>query len=505
MLRSLSVFAGGWTVAAAEQVATPNESYPPTFDLLHQLVNKSLIIVEHQSEATRYRMLETIRQYAREKLIERHEEATVLNQHANYFLQLAEHARLLLYSAQQHVWYQRLIVEQSNFRSALYWWHANNQYTQVARLSAALCWFWSKHGELREEMPRIEWALAEIDRYGTTTSPTVRAKALYSVAIGASWLGDIVRARSQFEEYLQIEESPDSWLETCSVLSYLAEMVEWEGDYSRATSLNERYLALSRAHNFTQGVADSLTQLGELLRLQGDYARAIQLLQESLALRKAVGTVTGVASTQGFLSIAVREQGDFAQSQRLAEESLQLSNELGDKMIIAGVTTELGVVAQLLHDYEKAHHYQQRALTLLNELGFQAYIALALTRLGNLRLIQEDLESAHAYFAESLVISQRIGSKRSLATGLEGLAGVAALSGNPLRATHSLGAAEACRQATGIVRPIEERATYKRTAEIVRIALGKSEFEATCNIGRTIPLDDLIAQIATQGQTDPII
>ncbi|MEZ4865863.1 MAG: tetratricopeptide repeat protein [Caldilineaceae bacterium] len=499
LLRALAVFAGGWTLAAAEALADQGQGHSPTFELLHQLVNKSLVVVDHQSETTRYRLLETIREYARAKLVEQGEEAAVCDQHATYFLQLAEEARPLLYSAQQQQWYQRLIEEQNNFRVALHWWRANDNYVQVARLGAALCWFWLKHGELREEMPQLEWALAEVTHNHATTLPAIRTKALYSVGTGASWSGDFSRARQLFEACLQVEEVPTAWFELTEVLGALADIAEWEGEYLRATALTERYLMLSRAHNFTQGVADSLTNLGELTRLQGDYTRASQLLQESLVLRKTVGTATGIAATQGYLSMAVRELGDFPEAERLLAEALRLASALEDNMIVAGVTTELGVMAQLQYDYEKAKHYQQRALTLLKELGFQAYVALALTRLGNLALLQKELASAHAYYAESLDICRQIGNKRSLVAGLEGLAGVAVLSEHPRQAAHLLGAAEACRQAIGIARPIEERATYEQTVAIAHAALGALQFEAAYRTGQTTALDEVITQALAAG------
>jgi len=138
LLRGLAVFVGGWTVAAAEQVADSQQGHPSTFDLLHQLINKSLVVVDQRYETTRYGMLETIRQYALEKLVEQGEEATLREQHATYFLQLAEQAEPLFLTDQQPTWYQRLILEQSNFRAALHWWHTHHNYIQVARLGAAL-------------------------------------------------------------------------------------------------------------------------------------------------------------------------------------------------------------------------------------------------------------------------------------------------------------------------------------------------------------------------------
>ena len=495
----LGVFVGGFTLETAKAVChEPGAFAVDVVEGIAALLDQSLL---HPLEAAtgerRFIMLETLREYACEKLVAQGEEATMCEQHAAYFLQLAEQARPLLFTEQQQTWYQRLILEQSNFRAALHWWRSNNQYLPVARLGAALCWFWLKHGELREEMPRLEWALAEIDHNNATTPPAIRAKALYSVGAGASWFGDFARARKLFEECLQIEEDADSWYELCNVLDALAEIVEWEGDYPRATLLLERYLVLSRAHNFTNGVADGLTELGELVRMQGDYPRAIQLLQESLVLCKAVGTLLGVASTQGYLGIATREVGDFLEAKRLQEEALQLATTLDDKMLIAGITTELGVVAHLLHDDEKAHHYQQQALTLLTELGFQAYVALALSRLGSLTLSQGDGVTAHAYYAESLAIAQRIATKRSLAAGLEGLAAVAIMNEQPRQAAHLLGAADACRQSIGIARPIEERILYAQTVTLARAAIGEAQFAAACLTGQTALLDDVIAAALT--------
>ncbi len=432
-------------------------------------------------------MLETLREYALEKLAARGEEAALRDQHAAYFLTLAEQGESYLLTAQH-------IVEQSNLRAALYWWRTSDNYAQVARLGAALCWFWLKHGELPEEMPRLEWALAETERRRATTPPAVRAKALFSVATGASWQGDLARARTLFEECLQLEEEAGSVPQLCNVLSSLAEVLVWQGDYRRATLLNERYLALARAHGFTHGMGDALEQLGELVRLQGDYARACRLLQEGLILRKAVGKIAFIAGTQGYLGVAVCETGDLLEAERLLEGALQLAYTLEDNMMVAGVTSELGVVAQLRHEYEKATHYQQRALALLNELGFQTYTALVLTRLGNLALLQGDLTSAHSCYAESLGVCRRTGSKRSLASGLEGLAGVAALSGRAMQAAYVLGAAEAYRQEIGLVRSSDERAIYASTVAAAASALGEDQFTVECLAGQAAAFHDVLSQ-----------
>ncbi len=497
----LSVFVGGFTLAAAESVCRAPGNETPGFGTGPQdFVDSVTLLLDHSllrpSEdaggARRFLMLETLREYAHEKLIARGEDVALGEQHASYFLALAEQAEPLLWSAQQHVWYQRLIAEQGNFRAALYWWRSKNVYAQVARLGAALCWFWLKHGDLRAQMPLLEWALAETERHRAAAPPSVRVKALYSVATGASWLGYAARARRLFEECLEFEEAAGSWPEVCSILGSLAELDEWEGNYSRALQLNERYLAVSRAHGFTQGMADALNQIGELLRLQGDYARAIQFLRESLVLRKAVGTFTGVAATQGYLGIALYEVGELDEAQQLLADSLQLAYVLDDKMMVAGVLAELGVVAQLRGDYVTADQYQRDALALLDELGFQAHSALALARLGNLALVQGDLAAAHARCQESLSISQRIGSKRSLIAALEGAAGVAARSERARQAALILGAAQAYRAQIGLAHSRDASPVYEQTLALARMALGASQFESEYRLGQQTALDEVI-------------
>jgi predicted ATPase/transcriptional regulator with XRE-family HTH domain len=497
----LSVFVGGFTLDAAESVCrTPSAGSPGLGASPQDFVDSITLLLDHSmlrpGENTggtrRFLMLETLREYAHEKLVAQGEDVALGEQHASYFLALAEQAEPLLWSAQQHVWYQRLIAEQSNFRAALYWWRSREVYAQVARLGAALCWFWLKHGDLRAGMPLLEWVLAETERQHAAAPPSVRVKALYSVASGASWLGDTARARRLFEECLEIEEASGSWPQVCSILGSLAEINEWEGNYPRALQLNERYLAVSRAHGFTQGMADALNQIGELLRLQGDYARAIQVLRESLVLRKVVGTVTGVAATQGYLGIALYEVGELDEAQQLLADSLQLSYALDDKMMVAGVLAELGVVAQLRGDYATAEQYQRDALTLLDELGFQTHSALALARLGNLALLQDDLAAAHGRCQESMLISQRIGSKRSLIAALEGAAGVAVRSERARQAALILGAAQAYRRQIGLAHSRDASPVYEQTLALARAALGASQFEDEYSMGQQTALDEAI-------------
>ena len=211
----MSVFVGGFTLDAAESVCRAPEAVAPIagagrqdfLDGIAALLDHSMLRpVEDAAGGRRFLMLETLREYAHEKLVAHGEDTALGEQHASHFLAFAEQAEPLLWSAQQHVWYQRLIAEHSNFRASLNWWRSSGSCAPVARLGAALCWFWLKHGDLRDELPLLEWALAETARQPASTPAPVRVKALYSVASGVSWLGDTARARSLLEQCLEIEE-----------------------------------------------------------------------------------------------------------------------------------------------------------------------------------------------------------------------------------------------------------------------------------------------------------
>ena len=500
----LSVFSGGFTLAAVEAVCQhPDE---PALDVIAgvtALLDQSLLrpMAEMTGER-RFMMLETIRDYAREKLIERREEASLCQQHAAYFLRFAEQARQQLFSAQQQMWFQRLSLEQSNFRAALSWWRANDQYTEVTQIGAALCWFWGRHGELPTEVLWLEWALTEINRQRDTVPIVVRAKALFAVADCTLELGDTARARLLYEEYLTLEPQLDAFMDTYYVLGGLEQILNWEGDFHRAKAFLERRLALSRQHAFATGIADALMELGYLVLLQGDCEKASRLLEESLTLRRAIGSKTGIAGTLGTLSLVRREQGNFQEAQLLLAEALELSYTLDDKAAIGWLVSELGVLAQLQQDYTQASAHLLSALALSQELGSQLGIAVALSELGNLALVQGDPEQAYVHHSESVIISQQIDNKLILIWGIEGLACVAASFGQATQAAHWLGAAEAQRQVIGVVRSLDERAIYEQAIALAHTTLGDSLFDAAMAKGSAAAWEDVVTEALNHFHTD---
>lgn len=492
----LSVFVGGFTLEAAEAIC--HEFAGSSVDIaecLAFLLDQSLLRQSMEMAGERrFVMLETLREYAQEQALAHREDLLLSQQHALYYSKLAEQAQPLLFSAQQQTWLQRLALEQGNFHAVLQWLRTNHDCVQVAHVASNLCWFWIKHGDLHEEVHWSDWALDEMEQHAATIPRAERAKIVYAAALSADWTGKLARAHCLYEEYLRIEETPTSPFDYYDVLDSFAIILVCEGELQRALVLLERAVEWARLQSKNLLMADALAEMGSLLHLQGDNMRASQLLYESLALRQAEGIYTGIASAKGKLAVVVAESGDFTQAQLLLEEAIELASTLHDKQLIGGLLSKLGLIAQLQQHYDHAVAYQQRAFALFQEMGFQIYSALALLRLGNVALLQGELAQAQIHYSASLALSQQIGYQLCMVLNLEGLAGVAVQTGYALDAAHWLGASQAYRQTIGLVYTIDEREIYEHTLSRACKILGAAQVEAAIRAGRSISLDEAVAQ-----------
>ena len=217
LFRRLAVFVGGWTLEAAEAVCG-DDAAPPTldrrdvFDLLARLGDKSLVITTERGGQARYRRLETIRQYAREKLLESEESEAMRNRHLAYLLQLAEAAEPHLRRAEQVEWLRSLDPEIENFRAALEWALSKPSPEEVHRLAAALGRYWSLRGHWLEGAKWLTAALKWTAAEETQTERAARARALYTDAMMADLLDDLDRIRSSAEASLALCQAVgDAW------------------------------------------------------------------------------------------------------------------------------------------------------------------------------------------------------------------------------------------------------------------------------------------------------
>ncbi|MBI4790440.1 MAG: tetratricopeptide repeat protein, partial [Chloroflexi bacterium] len=329
LLNRLSVFVGGWTLEAAESVCGTNGlDASQVLDLTTRLVDKSLVIVEEQTDSARYRMLETIREYGAERLAESAEAPVLHRRHMDFFLTLVEGAEPELYGEEQACWFDELEREHDNLRAALERSKTEEWGKEPGlRLAGALWPFWEIRGYMTEGRAHLEAALARVEDAVTPT----RAKAL----VGAGTL---------------------AW---------------HQGDFAHATSLHEQALAVQRQLGDRQGIAFSLNNLGVQYMDQSEYERAASRFEESLALAKEVRDWRTVGFGLHNLAEVERHRHNLQRSITLYKESLSLSRDLKDKMHISKSLTWLGIAILQSGDNKQAIIYLKESLALCQELGIK--------------------------------------------------------------------------------------------------------------------------------------
>lgn len=333
----MSVFVGGCTQEAAQVIcsgAIPNDPY--IADGLASLVDKSLLR-RHESVdgALRFTMLETIREYALEKLTASGEGEAISKQHAAYFVAQAEAAEGHLTGPQQTEWLRRLEREYDNMRAALQWALEHGEALLAARLGGALRHFWVMHGHLAEGRRWLERAHSALVAQSAASPASVLVKLLNSEGCLAYYQGDYSAARAFFERGLALARAQDDKWGMAFALDGLGVLATNFGDYEQAVAWAQSSLELSRAIGAKWLCAVTLINLGELARLQGDYRQATRHYEESLALLRQVGDKSFIAIVFHDLGQVMQEQGEYERAQALHQEGLGLGAELGNPRGIA--------------------------------------------------------------------------------------------------------------------------------------------------------------------------
>ncbi|HSH82768.1 MAG TPA: NB-ARC domain-containing protein, partial [Herpetosiphonaceae bacterium] len=348
----LSVFVGGCTLEAAAAVcpergdadqAAPRE--PSIVEGIASLVDNSLLErsaspVDDQDSEPRFRMLELIREYAREHLVEHGDAESTSRRHALHYLHLAEQAEPELAKARQQVWLRRLMADYGNIRSALGRLIAWEEHGLAARLSAALWQFWEVRGMLSEGR---EW-LEKVLRTGALT-PAVRAETLNAAGQLARHQGDVARAATLFEENLLLRQELGDRRRIAYALNDLAIIRMMQGDPRAGIIHLKEGLALFRAEQDTAGIADSLLNLSGARLFQGDREQATACLAESLALFREFGNLRGIAAAQGGLGFLILAGRDVRQAASLFDASLALNRQIGDRLLSLYSVNGLAITA----------------------------------------------------------------------------------------------------------------------------------------------------------------
>jgi DNA-binding CsgD family transcriptional regulator/tetratricopeptide (TPR) repeat protein len=432
------------------------------------LVDKSLVVAGPATGvALRYKLLEPVRQYARDKLEESGEAHGVRATHAAFFLALAEEAQPKLEGPQQVPWAARLETEHDDLRAALSWVLDREEGELGLRFGGALWRFWFTRGYLGEGVRWLEEVLAGGDRAATL----VRVRALEGMGILTQARGDTERAEATYEEMLE----------------------------------------LSRELGDMDHVATALNSLGSLAIAQGENERARTLLEENIAVLRGLderSTATTlkrhhVLNLLG--ALALHEEGEPARAAALWEESLALAREVGDVDRIGTNQMILGFAAVVQGDYERARTVCEEALTLAGEgdSGVRFFVPEALVNRGLAELAQGQHKQASASFSRGLAFAQEAGIKTSVMSSLEGMAGLAGALKEAPRAARLWGAVEDARRTSGIALSPIERALHEPYLAAARSRLGEAAWEEALAAGRTMSLEEAAEYALSEGKEPP--
>jgi predicted ATPase len=450
----LAVFSGGRTLEAIEAICdAEGDLTVDTFEGVSSLLDKSLLRQEEgPGGEPRFVMLETVHEYAREKLEQSAEAEEIKRVHAQYFLTLAEEANSGLKGANQLQWLERLEAEHDNMRAALSWALERKEAEVALRLGGALWRFWSVRGYYGEGRRWLEGALAMEGR----VSPESRAMALAGIGVLASEQGDLDRAQQACEEGLELlgheaREAREVKLWLLTGFGWVA--VERE-EHEQATRLFEEGLALSREMRDTYWLASSLFNLATVSHSLGDYERATELYEESMDLFRAQGDKQGLSAGLNNLAMLVFSKGDLGRAAQLTEEAVALSMEIG---------------------------------------GIRGAVSIGLYNLGWMALLQDHLGRTADLYRESLSLSWDARLNPVVQWALEGFACLAGAKGEAERAARLWGAAQALHETKNIPRDIDFLAEADARISAVRSSMGEEAWEEALRKGRAMTLDEAVS------------
>ncbi|CAG0928984.1 Putative HTH-type transcriptional regulator [Thermoflexales bacterium] len=484
----LAVFCGGFQVEAAEQVAGASAV------TLATLMDKSLV---RRDVAGRFALHDLLRQYAGEKLRESGAKPRAHAVHLAHFLALAQQADRHLIGPEQARYLTVLEVEHDNLRAALHWAFESEQLERAVELCAALARFWLLHNHLTEGSYWLERAWQS----SAPVPASVRAKVLAGAGRLSVAMKECERATTLAHQALVIQRELGDKAGSAASLTTLGLVAAMQGNLEQAGLFYEESLALGREVNDEWGIAAALNNLGVIARKQGHYPQACAWFEESLVIRQKLGDQHGVALSLLNLGNIARHQNDDARAQSCYEQSLGLFREVGDKSGIASSLNNLGTVARVQGNFARALALHTESLVLRQTIDDRMGTASALNQIGYVALAQGAGVRAARAFLDSLRVAQELNDQYGLALNLNGLAASVELLGQPARAAQLQGLAQVFFEIAG--RPLEPDVSILMEPYLtaMRLQLGETAFEAALNAGRTLSIEQVVADVESSDRS----
>jgi predicted ATPase len=546
LFQRLAVFVGGCTADAVafiqRRLPAPGQTDPAAAAQdLDAMAAKSLLQCEGPAgQATRYQMLETIREYAAEQLRAGPAEDEVRTAHAIWALALAEHAAPELRGPDQISWLDQLEFEHDNLRAALAW-ATHRRLTQLRlRLATALVGFWEMRGHWHEGRDQLDealtvappatpargWALLAAGALAEAAGDSMpleglgrealaiftaegdsagQAGALYLQGQAAMRRYDYAAGRALFSQALARYRAAHNRRATADTQYQLGRAVFWMADYDAAGRLLEEALVLARQAGDRRLMAQTLHALAQVADARHDSTAEQARLEQALALWRALDDRGGISWALGDLGSVLMGRGEYEQAEELLREAVELAREAGDGQTLCSTLIASAEAARCLGDLPKAARCAGEATRLAVQGGWLRSRAYALRSLAHIALQQDQPDEALRHLRAGLALAGNMGPAQEAyrAGGLVAGAGVLAAQGDPRRAARLLSAVAAWEQAAQSPLWPADRQAARRIREAVAAALGAAAFAAAWEAGQRVALDTAVAELLETDREAP--
>jgi predicted ATPase/class 3 adenylate cyclase/DNA-binding CsgD family transcriptional regulator/Tfp pilus assembly protein PilF len=534
----LAVFAGSFGLPAVEAVCAGQGDLPlDPLDGLQSLLDKSLLRQGSAEDGeVRFLMLETLREYALERLAARGELDELRRRHLASTVELVARAEPGLRGREQARWLNLLELELDNIRAALGYGSDAGERAAALRIAAGLRRFWLIRGNLREARGWIEGLLAPAGEL----PGDVRTQALAALGAITMMQGDYGCGRQALAQALALLRQLGDQGGIALALLYLASCTFYSGDPKGALELYEECHSVFQALGDTWGLANSLHNFGFYARWQGEYGRAAELLRAAITRWEQVGDPTNHARSLDVLGEVLRCQGDEAQADRLHQEALAIRRSLNDKGGLPYSLKNLGELAYrrgdveralalgedslarfqaqsdrwgtalVLHllarvalerdDFARAQRLCEESYDLFRAQGDRFGIAAAQCCLGQIALRRGDAEAARLLFEQGHTGYAELGQRDGRAGCLEGLAAAASGAGDDSRAAQLFGAAAALRASAGVPLGQPLRRRQELLIALARARLGEARWGQAWDEGQALERSAPAGEVLTDGE-----
>ena len=498
ILRQLSVFSGGFSLEGAESIVGNHDGTLNVLNGMVNLVSKSLIVQDQTGPDTRFNLLQTVRQYAAQRLLDSEESAEARNRHLDYFLDRAEAAEPHLHSANQENVVASLELEHDNYRAALDW-SLERSADKSIRLTAALWYFWDLHGHLSEGRRWLKSAL----RKRSSTQTRWEARALMGAGSLGRAQGNLAEAEHFLEEALDVYRNLKDEIGTARALDELGSLAYLKCDFIVGESLCEESLMLYKKHGDLEGVASSLFSMGHWQTPRGQFQQSEALLSECLDLCKRLDFIQGQGAALASLARLRLYLGDHLMASRLASHALGYSSRIKDDWNIGFIELVRGDAAKNRRDLSAASRSLDVSLSQFRRRGDLWGLARGMRSMAAVERLQGNLEPSNTLLSDSIAICRSLGSRWDMAGALEERThAVLAQERDFEVAITLLGTAQHLRESAGTPVPPCDAPGLSRIAEEAQLELGKERARECWELGRQQGHD--VMESDTQSPKSPL-